>query len=88
MKAHSIIAIALLALAPLANAQQMDQVFVRAVSQSAEETIDAKQMDALETNSTVESVTRDLDQMLQERLNFDVEAPQHAAPTDVLLVSN
>lgn len=92
MKLRSVIVLATLVLAPLANAQAVDQVVVRAATAAsqveaanpvAEAPADQDKVAELKVN--MELVAQDLDRVLEQRFNRDGDIPR---PAEVLLVAN
>ncbi|TXS93688.1 hypothetical protein FV139_08580 [Parahaliea maris] len=93
MKIRSVLVLVTLVLAPLANAQSVDRVLVRAATaaghgealQPAAENEAASQEKVAELKVNMELVARDLDRVLEQRFNRDGDIPR---PAEVLLVSN
>ncbi|WP_157976724.1 hypothetical protein [Parahaliea mediterranea] len=92
MKVRSVLALLTLAVAPLANAQSVDQVLVRAAqaakaeiqAQEAQEA-PASERDVANLATKVELVAVDLDKVLEQRFDRGGDIPR---PSEAMLVSN
>ncbi|GAB3283391.1 hypothetical protein [Parahaliea aestuarii] len=92
MKVRSVLALLVFAVAPIANAQSVDQVLVRAaqaakveMAEEAAQEAPAGDQDIAKLETKVELVAADLDQVLDQRFDRGGDIPR---PSEAMLVSN
>jgi len=90
MKLRSILALSLVILPPIASAQGVDQLLVRAATQASSDATTVPADRDLEheafapVHRNTESVARQLDAVLQQRFDRDGDIPR---PSETLIVS-